>query len=226
MKIYHGSIKKFNIIKPIGYDLGNIFLEPGWSVFCWRNKFYAESWAIFQLLRKIKKEEKGKNRLKINWDVREMKSLITSDNKNIIKNHYGRITYVYSANVPFYKVFPGNDSTQDEYTIREEIKPYRVEELILNEETLNKYIKITTKEEINKYLNDFENKLYLNKRGILSYLMTKDYTINLDTKVVESLEIGLKDGTLKPGENILMFLKNKGIEIKRVSIINRLKIRH
>lgn len=225
MKIYHGSILKFDSIKPLGYDLGNLFLKPGWSVFCWKNKDYAISWAIFQLLRKIKKEEKGKNKLRINWDVRDLKTIITEEEKNIITNYYGRVTYVYSAKVPFYKLFPGNDSTQNEFTVREEINPYKVEEIILSEKILDKYVKILTRAKIEDYLVDFDNKVYINNRGILSYLMIRDYTYNLDNNIINALEIGLREGELKPGDNIDIFLKNRGLKIKKLNIINRLKMR-
>lgn len=225
IKLYHASPYKLNKIDPLGFDLGNALQKPGWSTFCWRDLKKANAWAVFQAIRKIKidlKHEKSDVKIKCYWDMVGYKPMLTEESKKFILDNYSdRKTYVHYLDAPISEVGLGNDSTHDEYTVRCSLKPYKVTELTLNQETLDEYIKIVDSSYYNEFIDLYNKGEFIGKRGLLSLLMTNDYSLNFNN-AVEVIGIGMNTGELKPGDDIEAFLKRKNVKINKISPMNRI----
>lgn len=226
VKLYHGSATKFKTLKPLGFDLGNALQGPGWSTFCWRSEEKAKVWAVFQLARKIRKEKKDKN-IELIWDFRNDIVLVTQDTyENISNNYLGNKAYVYSFEMPISKVSLGNDSTIDEYTIRDEVVPDNINTIVFNRADLSKYFKIVDQSEIDKFGREYMSGKYLGRRGLIkSSLITSDFSNQWSSDALRKINIALQNGDLQPGDDFSQFLTDNNIKIKKTYFPERIKQR-
>ena len=222
MKMYHAATGNYSSLKPMGYDLGNSLQKPGWSLFCFRKEEYSKGWAVFQFVKKHRKE------MKINptWSVKHHKLMITMDMYNrvcdYVETTYEEMpVYVYEFNIPCYKVGVGNDSSHHEYTVREEITEFDVTRIDLDVDAIYDNVAIVSEDEYYQYSRDSDNGKFVGARGLLGLLQCNDYQVNYAV-AARALEKGLKKDRLHVGDDITTFLKGENV-IKRISIMDRIK---
>lgn len=231
VRLYHGSIELYDTLKPMGFDLGNLFQKPGWSLFCWKEKQLAKNWAVFQLIRKITglnfKDTYGPV-----WDYTQNKALITKDLYKKIKEYlltHRETVYVYSLDTPIRYLGLGNDSIIDEYTTREpEIIPVDIEQIQVSDKVIRQTVGIV---DTASYMSFRRNMGYnaLSNRGLIkSCFLINDYTYNFfKTKgaVANVIDKGLREGEIQPGDDLEQYLNSKGIDIKKLGIMKRISLK-
>lgn len=215
-KLYHGSIELYDELRPTGIDFGNAFQEPGWSLFTWTNYDAAIGWAIFCLIRKLNIDNKGCKNSQTTVLSKSSYEYLKNNIDNIPKKD--RIFYVYTIKPEIdYKFGLGHSSnTPNCITIRRDhIKPIKIDTLILDMDYIDKYCVVVD--------DDYEPtvKDYGKDGRLLSFLMNHDFMYQ--NKLRKQIKNDIKSGKLQVGDDIVSYMKNNDIELKTVSILDRLK---
>lgn len=218
MILYHGSNKNVDVLQPLGIDFGNMFQKAGWSLFCFKSKLFAIKWAIFITVKHECKLRGIKGKILYNPSKNEI-LLVESDREKILEivrsNNFK--AYIYTIDVNPLKVGIGNDSTHDEYTIRDSnIIPKNKDEIIITEKL---FLSITDTL-LDKDYDDFVKSRGNFIRGFSSFAMTKDYMYN--RPLYKILMKAIDSGELTPGDDIENFIKENNYKINVVSPLNRL----
>lgn len=208
--LYHASINKYDTLKPLGIDFGNIVQKPGWSLFCWDNFKNAERWAVLtfitcsdELNNVIKKY--GEEKIEYIFTDDNNGIIMTKDSLNNIDNYILKkknlYIYVYEFKYPIYKIGIGNTKHIDEYTVRDTIKKFKLHKIKVTKKLLSKYIKIVDNINYDKKY-DIGYKRY----GKLSDIIyNREFIDNLD--IYDKLRKDMDDGKLVPGDRFDEYLK-------------------
>ena len=195
--IYHASTHWIEEFKPMALDLGNLMNPPGWSTFC--HESYQDA-LVFGMLRSIQKWS-GINNLNINPVFNRGHIVFTLNDFNKfkdsidIKNKFKY--YLYTIDSEPLRIELGNDSTIREYTFRESgVKPYSVENINLSLYDLKEYVDIVDEANPEEY-NDYKD------------LFIHEY--NKEDTVRTALVNAVKNGELKPGDDVEEYMRNNGL---------------
>ena len=242
IRLYHGSASKFKIIKPTAIDLGNTFSEPGWSIFTFKDYDKAYNWAAsgalqsFIHIMKKKDKEFSKATSKLYWnhlvayDAVESRAVV---NQLIIPalfklfDKYLLHFYVYTIDVDRKYVSIGNDSSLDEYSVRTDVVPSSIDKIDITKENFADIFTIVTDDKFSKILTD--NKNAYGKRGFLSLFMNRDFVYHCyqsTNDAIGKLYTAVHQKKLKPGDNIMEFCEKNGIDIHKISLVDRLMMQH
>ena len=244
VRLYHGSDEKLKMLKPIGLDLGNTFNKPGWSIFTFKNYDYAATWAAYVSLKKgmrylYSTDRQFKRDIDKYFDTYMPVAYDTSTNEAVLcqdiipalfksMNGLVKYYYVYTMDVDRKYVSIGNDSTLDEYTVRTEVIPTKIDKYAICKENISDIFKIVSYEEYNNSLSRNANSFM--RRGFLSLFMNRDFewygyhaSSNNDIRILYQ---AITDKKLKPGMDIEEWCYNRGIDLPKISIIDRLSMQH
>lgn len=205
--LYHASTKKLNIIKPQGLDFGNKLRKPGWSTFCWNNYEYAKGWALFKIIWEERKHLKTllpKSEFEFEFDIRVNKPIATPELAEIIYDKYiGKQAYIHTFRSPINDISLGNTSTMDEYTIRHEVKPIKIDSFVVNKSILDEYLVVASADDINKYFEDFSQGKYNGNRGLIkSKFMNFSYSDEKYRSIMKRVTQDYKNGVISIGDDI------------------------
>lgn len=208
--LYHGSINKYDILKPLGVDFGNIFQKPGWSLFCWDNYRNAERWAVLTfsvcsneintIIKKYGNEKIEYRFIDDNNGIIMTKESLNNIDKYILKKKNTYI-YVYEFDYPVYKIGVGNTKHLDEYTIRDNIKDFKLHKIKVTKELITKYVKIVDKIDYDK---KYDIK-YMRYGKISKMIYNREFIDNMD--IYDKLRIDMDNGKLKPGDKLNKYIK-------------------
>ena len=200
--IYHGSTCRITEFKPMSLDLGNAMDEPGWSTFCFGDYESARLFGFMRALSKLMEEvdhEEIHPRFK-NGNI----ELSRKDLDKYKKNHEldrGCEVFVHTIDSTGLNIGIGNDPTLKEYTFREtEVKPVSVDRLLLSMLDLKENIQI-----VDNYDDPMDTSDYKS-------LQTHDY--QSENEVRDALTKAIKDGELKPGDDIQKYMEEHDISFK------------
>ena len=242
IRLYHGSSLKYKILKPTAIDLGNTFSEPGWSIFTFKDYDKAYNWAAsgalqsFIHIMKKKDKEFSKATSKLYWnhlvtyDAVESRAVV---NQLIIPalfklfDKYLLHFYVYTIDVDRKYVSIGNDSSLDEYSVRTDVIPSSIDKIDITKENFADIFTIVTDDKFSKILTD--NKNAYGKRGFLSLFMNRDFVYHCyqsTNEAIGKLYTAVHQKKLKPGDNIMEFCEKNGIDIHKISLVDRLMMQH
>lgn len=225
--LYHGSIGKYDLLQPYGVDLGNAFQKPGFSLYTFVNKEDAKGWAIFDIVKKILKNN---NIGKANGCIWSKQVILLRDTYNKLINIIPKLSvfektyYVYTIKVQndFKLGFGHSSNTKNCVTIRnKDIKPYYLDKYILTIEDLNDNCFIIESED--QYSKKEFDKLKGMNGRFLTPFMVNDAMYNWEAyrqikKAIRNGEIEYND------ESLNNYIKNNNIEIYHPSIKDRLFI--
>ena len=225
---YHGSDKKIEKFNPYAFDLGNSFQKFGWSTFCFKDYNYTKGFTIMRCIQryydKIKNADNKKflHENRCTWDFVNEKPITTKEGINfIINNMIDTEIYIHSFDPSKLKIKGiGNDVTHDEFTFRDyNVVPVDIEKIVFTKELLEQTLLIV--EDVNKYrdyLVDISNNY---NRGFLSLFITYDYTLNREE--IEKIIVAISNGIVKIGDDLLKFINDNNVIIKRIPIRKRIK---
>lgn len=220
-KLYHGSPEAIDKLRPVGYDLGNSFQGPGWSLFCFDDSNTARNWAFMKLVqnyrRKVRYTENDNDDLQCLWNVEHKKPMMSDKGTKIILDVFKNSKiYVYEIDANITDIGIGNDSTHDEFTIRKQDIPFKkVHEYKIDSNLIKDVIVSMNTHDIEKY------KPKNNRRGILSFFMIRDFGDNVLT--IRSIKTDISTGILNPGDNLEQYLNSKELQLNKLSIQKRIK---
>lgn len=170
--LYHGDIKKFEVLKPSSYDFANMFPKPGESIFLFKEKRAAEQWAVHRMLSKLlpKKFQHG-DEIYFIFDPKRNRVLVDeslfNDFIDVLEKHPDNKCYVYTCHVPKENVGMWNDSqVVAEYICKTDIENFELEEITLTPKNCKEYITFVTEEQMQTVID----KNRANLRGLL-YLL-------------------------------------------------------
>lgn len=204
--IYHGSTYKIDEFKPMSLDLGNAMDEPGWSTFCFGSYEYAKLFGFMRALAGIMTDV---NHIEVHPRFRDGNIEISkNDLDEYFSNHApdNLISFfVYTIDSTNLNIGIGNDPTLKEYTFRESgVKPVSVDKLSLSILDLKENIQI-----VDNYNKPIETSDYKS-------LQTHNY--QEETEVRDALTKAIKDGKLKPGDDIIKYMDEHDISFKNDDI--------
>ena len=238
--LYHGSEHLFKTLEPTALDFGNAFVKPGWSLFCWKTYEEACSWAVWRAVSWYLTELKDSGKIAedaklskyITWDPGKSRAKMTQSGFDFIKSTmianpnikypYG---YVYTLKSKRKYVSIGNDASHKEYTTREpHIKPEHIDKIKINEENIMKHILILPDDEYQRF-NSKESWDWMN-RGLTSLLLTRDFSYNgmVNMPSLNRIRKDMRDGLLKPGDDLEAYMYKKGVSIAHLSPLKRIKL--
>lgn len=225
---YHGSNTEIKVFNPNSFDLGNTFQKPGWSTFCFKDYNYTKNFTIMRTIQNLydkRKTPENKEYLHQNrctWDFINKRPITTKEGlKYITHNFSNTIIYIHFFDTKQLKIKGiGNDITHSEFTFRDaNIKPIKIEKIILTKEELEKRIMIVS--DVNKYRDELVKISKYYNRGLLSLFIKYDYTLN--RQEIEKIIIAIKEKKLKIGDNLSDFISKNNIEIKKIPLLSRIK---
>lgn len=241
IRLYHGADSKYKILKPLGLDLGNTFTKPGWSVFAFKTYDEALNWAVYcslgttvNALREVDKTFKREtDNLPSHIAEFDARSGIAVVDQAIIpplfkalKGRYFK-SFVYTLDVDRKYVSIGNDSSINEYTIRSSVVPTKVDEYDIDETNFAEFYQVVSSYTMDKVLTN--NKNAYGNRGFLSIFMNRDFVYHAyqsSNPTASKLYEAIRTKKLKPGDDILEFCEKYGINLAKVSFIDRLMMSH
>jgi ADP-ribose pyrophosphatase YjhB (NUDIX family)/RimJ/RimL family protein N-acetyltransferase len=214
MTFYHGSPYKFDVLKPTGVNIGNKIEKPKWSLFLWRSKDIAISWAMFMIIKKnifrlgkhiYTLDENGNREYFIFLNTnKDFHMVLREDMYDEIKKiSIGLKCYVYTVSTKFYKVGLGNEISKPEFTVDEEIVPDKIEEITITKNMFDKYVTKVDRKTC-KYLLSIMNKN--NARSIFKYLYHDNDEIMEKYRYIYNK---IKTGEIKPGDDLEGILNKK-----------------
>lgn len=228
--LYHGSLNKYDVLKQWSLDYGNAFQKPGWSIFTYSVKDQCVGWCIFKLVKNIAK----KYHIPCpNWTAaRGQGPAISQETYNGILDIFDKLTdkekafYIYTIKVEdeFVLGFGHSSNTPNCITIRNvEVKPYKVEKMLLTKELLKRHTTIVSEDVMNDK-NKFLKIAGVNSR-LLTPLMTKDSMYNWTTR--RQIMNAAKEGIIPYGDNDALekYIKDNHIEFRHPSISDRIHLR-
>lgn len=218
---YHGSEIpiKGNKIKANSINVGNRLENPSWSVYMWRNKEYAYSWALFhRMLAEMKSAEISR---KDNPGI--LLDLYTDGFKIAIDpDFYGRIReitlgkkcYVYRIQANIQNVGLGQSESLPEFTSTKDCKIIKRETVTITPELFERKTYIASSSVMNELMHNFGAskdhrvlglKRDLKSRGLATLLMYGDNQI---FPVVKRVRKQLKNQTANVGDDIAIMVDN------------------
>lgn len=214
-KLYHGSTELYDELRPTGIDFGNSLQEPGWSLFTWTGYDAAIGWSIFCVIRRLGIENHGCRN--------SQTTFLTKSGYDELKRNIDHIPikektfYIYTIKPELdYKFGLGHSSnTPNCITIRKDhIKPMKIDKLILDMNLVDMHCIVVD--------DDYEPtmKEYGRNNRLLSFLMNHDFMYQ--HKIRKQIKRDVEDGKLGVGDDIVAYLKNNDIELKNISVFDRL----
>lgn len=219
--LWHGDCEKFDTLKPVSIDFGNLFVKPGWSIFFWKNKQSAENWAVYKTLSPVMSKLNDNNRTHFMFSPKENITVVSEERYNkfieIVK-HIHSTAYVYKCEVPANQIYMGNDSAHKEYTVRMEISNFELNELKINANDVEKYIKIIPNSQIESELRHA-----FNLRGLIpSMLLINDFRYQL-TQNINMIDTIYFENPPEPGDDLEKWMKNNQFKLKKYYPHERMK---
>ena len=219
-KIYHGSTYLIDKFVPMSLDLGNATQEPGWSTFAFADYTLALRFGLMRAIQKVK--EYYKDRCKdvvCSWSVVDKKPFISSDQYKFMKPLIMNFKYyVYTIDSTNLDLGIGNDENFPEVTFRESgIVPESTDVIKIDEPLLKEHLLILPGDmTIEEYTSSQEKMMNrAHNRGWYAIMMTKDYNNGLASA---QLQKAVRDGYLKPGDDISTYMSKRGIAFDDDSI--------
>ena len=228
--LYHGSLNKYDVLKPWSLDYGNAFQKPGWSIFTYTKKDYCVGWCVFKWAKAVAKKYeipykynmavygRGAGMLQETFDaiIQKLKEI-----PNTLK-----LFYIYTIKVEddFVLGLGHSSNTPSCITIRGvEVKPYKIEKMIMTEEILRKHTTILTPEDI-QTVQKMLKIAGINAR-LSTPLMRKDNMY--DWKYRRQIMNAANEGIIPYGDNDALekFINDNHIEFRHPSISDRIHLR-
>lgn len=212
-KIYHGSTYLIDKFVPMSLDLGNATQEPGWSTFAFADYTLALRFGLMRAIQKVK--EYYKDRCKdvvCSWSAVDKKPFISSDQYKFMKPLIMNFKYyVYTIDSTDLDLGIGNDENFPEITFRESgVVPESTDVIKIDEPLLKEHLLILPGDmTIEEYTSSQEKMMNrAHNRGWYAIMMTKDYNNGLASA---QLQKAVRDGYLKPGDDISTYMSKSGI---------------
>ena len=222
--VYHGSLEKYDTLKPLGIDFGNALQRPGWSIYTFVNKEDCVGWCTICRVMEFEKRHKihyqgssfGTKIMLTESEYADVVSLIDILPKSEL------VFYIYTIKVlPEYELGFGHSSnTKNCITIRNEVTPYKIEEMHLTKDILDSHVDIVpeglTRSQLIKRAGQ-------NGR-FLTPLMTHDTIFNV--KLRKPIKDAVAKGIIHPGdsEELNRWIADNNIQFHKPTIRERLFI--
>lgn len=235
--LYHGTAELYKTLEPISLDFGNAFVKPGWSLFCWKTYDEAYCWAMMRALHNVVREMKRRGApisSCTNFCIRDPKTnkiLINGGRFDELTEYMKQVPsygYVYTFKAHINHVSFGNDSSHQEYTVRENhIKPTKIEKITLSKANMDKYCVILDESKYNDYTSNIKNNWDYMSRGLMSFLLTNDWSYNMfyNSATIKKIRKDMSDGILNPGDDLEKYMYEKNISIAHLSPSQRVKMK-
>ena len=234
--LYHGSANLYKTLESVALDFGNALQKPGWSLFCFKEKDIAISWAImrtlYQLLREMKRRNKEINQFNdfFIWNGSTCRLVVNGGRFDELITYMEMVPmkgYVYTVTPHISHVSFGNDSAHPEYTVREDhIKPIKTDIITLSKSNILKYCDVMNENQYINFRDNIKDQWNWMSRGLLSLLITNDWSYNLmeNNKDVMQIRNDISTGKLKPGDDIEKYLKTNNLSIVKLSPAKRIML--
>jgi hypothetical protein len=221
--LYHGSMYEIDLFKPMSLDLGNAQQEPGWSTFCFNEYTMANRFGLMRLIQKnigLMSQfapDNMKPLLICEWDIENNKPWIHKDAYRYMRTFLlNCVYYVYEIDATNLEVGVGNDEKFKEFTFREaNIKPVSIQKLRIDDELLKINLLIIDKP-VKEQLAEEKRLINSTNRGWYSRLTNRDYN---NDPVSVKLQDAVRDGKLKPGDDINQFMVDNGLSFDEKSTL-------
>ena len=219
-KLYHGSTYLIEEFKPMSLDLGNAQQEPGWSTFAFADYTLALRFGLMRSIQKVKDYYRERCIYVVcSWDVENKKPFISAEHYKLMKPLITDFKYyVYTIDATNLDVGIGNDENFPEYTFRESgVVPENTDIIKIDGTLLEQnLIVLPVNTDIDEYSSTQERSINgKHNRGWYAVMMTKDYNNGLASA---QLQKAVKDGKLKPGDDIALYMRENGIAFDDDSI--------
>lgn len=206
--IYHGSTYDIETFQPMSLDLGNVYDGPGWSTFCFATYEEAKLFGAARMLTKLLEEtysgDGDTDELQVIYANGHL--IISTACLDYIQEHglmdMNGTFYVYIIDASNLSLGIGNDPALREYTFRESgITPKQKDRFDLSFDAMKESIEVISGkiEEYNYPVVSEYNKL-----------LTHNYQKEIEVK--SALQSAIKDGRLKPGDDIEKFMTDNSLE--------------
>lgn len=208
--IFHGSTYDIESFQPMSLDLGNVFEEPGWSTFCFMSydeaKLFGASRALTKLLEETYDGDGNSEELQVVYTNGHL--IISLECLEYIQTHnlmdMNGTFYVYSIDATNLNLGFGNDPALRECTFRESgVIPKKKDRFDLSFNDMKEKIEVI-KGKIGDYNYPTTNEY--------SKLLTHNYQSEVNLRT--ALQSAIKDGKLKPGDDIETFMRNNSLEFE------------
>lgn len=196
--MYHGSDKKFDIIEPLGVNMGTKFSKPRLSSFFWMTKEEALGWMVYQVLRR-------QGGIKCYYYIPTGGFLITPDNVKVAERYLKKAKgYLYTATIRLDKIGVGSSPDISEFTVDYSVVPDEVQKVAITQSLLDRYMTVDKQDKIVSYISDIKNGKYSKRRGlVLSVLLDRERDSKRhDPKIREDL--GLDNAISKASQESSM----------------------
>lgn len=242
-ELFHGSNLDLPYLAASGIDFGNTFNKPGWSLFCWGVKEHAINWAGFTFFDRLTRDSLNKEFNEYckdeNNEVGYSHIWYWPDDTFLVNKGLAlyllekckekdipRYIYVYTIDGTKYDVSIGNDSEHAEYTIRskDKIKYKSKEKFEITESFCSSHGWLAD----NSVIRQHKNKMNIQasrakgqfKRGFLSVFMNHDFLYQ-DRALVKRLYRDIKNGELKPGDDVEKYMKENNLKFDNITLFKR-----
>lgn len=228
--LYHGSLNKYDVLKPWSLDYGNAFQKPGWSIFTYSVKDQCVGWCIFKLVKNIAKTYHIPCP---NWTAAKGQGpAISQETYDGILHILDKLPdkekafYIYTIKVDddLTLGLGHSSNTPNCITIRGvEVKPYKIEKMIMTKGLMKQHTTIVPDDVMNDK-DKFLKIAGVNSR-LLTPLMTKDSMY--DWKPRRKIMNAAKEGIIPYGDNDALekFINDNHIEFRHPSISDRIHLR-
>lgn len=157
--LYHGSDALFDVVEPLGVNMGAIGEKPRWSAYYWRVRSLATQWAVFQVIRRT-------TDVKTLYHVPTGRAIVNvMDAQKVHDAVVGKKAYLYICTVPDSEIGFGSSDEIDEYTVDFAVAPDKVIEFEIDERMVTQLVAYFTDAEIKQYQKDHEDGKYRYFRG-------------------------------------------------------------
>ena len=223
--VYHGSLEKYDTLKPLGIDFGNATQKPGWSIYTFTNKEDCIGWCT---IRHVMRMAKQYDDIKHHGSEFCTKIMLTQSEYDMVVSKMARLPksdlefYIYTIEIlPEFELGIGHSSnTKHCITIRNEVVPYKIEKMIFTKDILDRHVDIIPDNLSKKELNKISGQ---NGRA-LTPLMTRDATYNWHLR--KQLKNAIRNGLIHPGdsEELNRWIADNNIQFHKPTIRERLFI--
>jgi hypothetical protein len=208
VQMYHGSDKYMRRLDPFSINMGTSVSQPRWSIFLWRNRDIAISWAIYSLVRSTFREKKS-----IGWNKKTHDYLYNPQTGGTLIDERSKQdwlnaiedkdVYLYNLEVPLIEIGIGHTKDIDEYTLDRPSEYRSVEKIKVTKDFILETIQFCSEAKI----MEMKRRMAQGKirpsllRRIFGPLMLDDYFDDFNT-----LSRGLALGEIRPGDSIHDYL--------------------
>ena len=215
LTFYHGSEIPINgsKIKANAVNIGNRLEKPSWSVYMWRNKEFAYTWALYRrILVELKNagiSRKDEPQALLDIHAEGFKIAITPKIYGTIRDiTIGKKTYVYTIKSDIRNVGLGHSESLPEFTSTEDCTITGRETVLIDEDFFERKTYLATKEMMDRLMHVFgrdkKHRVFdlsedLETRGLPTLIMYGDnYVFPINKRVNRKL----KDGLIKVGDDM------------------------